>query len=390
MEKRIVLVAAIGTSPAVLTETVWALAHSKPAVVPSQVVVITTATGRARLDAELLSGETAAWPALVAALKREKIPGADGLRFGRTDIRILPDANNDEADDIRSAEDSMRAADFMLGVVRQYTEEPNTVVYSSIAGGRKTMSSLLLSCMSLLGRENDKVFHVLTTPELPVANPRFYFPQKGARHVYKEIGVEKSVLSSEVAIELFEVPFVPIRGWFAEKFNSLAPTYAELVNNCRRQSPRAVVYPKIEIDFARKGGIRLLPEGKPVALSEMEFVLLCLLSRGVPVKNLISEVKRVRKAVDDTDQDISLLWPNRFVSSPRIKGASAELDESDLSHCLADLRKKLKGAGFGESEALIPKRKGGVLFPLANFAYKNEHLLSTEVRGYLLAKNVAE
>ena len=200
----------------------------------------------------------------------------------------------------------------------------------------------------------------------------------------------ESVLSSEVAIELFEVPFVPIRGWFAEKFNSLAPTYAELVNSCRRQSPRAVVYPKIEIDFAGKGGIRLLPEGKPVALSEMEFVLLCLLSRGVPVKNLISEVKRVRKAVDDTDQDISLLWPNRFVSSPRIKGASAELDESDLSHCLADLRKKLKGAGFGESEALIPKRKGGVLFPLANFAYKNEHLLSTEVRGYLLAKKVAE
>ena len=40
--KRVVLVTGIGTSPAVLTETVWALAHQKHPAVPDEIVVITT------------------------------------------------------------------------------------------------------------------------------------------------------------------------------------------------------------------------------------------------------------------------------------------------------------------------------------------------------------
>jgi CRISPR-associated protein (TIGR02584 family) len=37
----------MGTSSAVLTETVWALAHSKEPVVPDEIEVITTASGKA-------------------------------------------------------------------------------------------------------------------------------------------------------------------------------------------------------------------------------------------------------------------------------------------------------------------------------------------------------
>ena len=36
--KRIVLIAGMGTSPAVLTETVWALAHQAESVVPDETV----------------------------------------------------------------------------------------------------------------------------------------------------------------------------------------------------------------------------------------------------------------------------------------------------------------------------------------------------------------
>lgn len=44
-DKKVVLVAGIGTTPAVLTETVWALAHQKEPVVPDEVVVISTKRG---------------------------------------------------------------------------------------------------------------------------------------------------------------------------------------------------------------------------------------------------------------------------------------------------------------------------------------------------------
>ena len=40
--KRTILIAGTGTSPAVLTETVWALAHQKKPVVPDEIVVLTT------------------------------------------------------------------------------------------------------------------------------------------------------------------------------------------------------------------------------------------------------------------------------------------------------------------------------------------------------------
>lgn len=36
--KRTILIAGIGTSPAVLTETVWALAHQKMPVVPDEIL----------------------------------------------------------------------------------------------------------------------------------------------------------------------------------------------------------------------------------------------------------------------------------------------------------------------------------------------------------------
>ena len=44
-----VLLATTGMSPAVLTETVWALAREKPAVVPDEVYVVTTVSGAAKL-----------------------------------------------------------------------------------------------------------------------------------------------------------------------------------------------------------------------------------------------------------------------------------------------------------------------------------------------------
>ena len=58
--ERVVLVAGIGTSPAVLTETVWALAHQDEPVVPNEVVVITTSSGKDALRAAVMSGAPSA------------------------------------------------------------------------------------------------------------------------------------------------------------------------------------------------------------------------------------------------------------------------------------------------------------------------------------------
>ena len=45
-DKKTVLVVGMGTSPAVMTETVWALAHQREPVVPDEIGVFTAKNGK--------------------------------------------------------------------------------------------------------------------------------------------------------------------------------------------------------------------------------------------------------------------------------------------------------------------------------------------------------
>src|SRR3979411_2486609 len=54
----VVLLAVTGMSPAILTETVWALAQENPPVLPDRIVVLTTTAGKAQIEQELLTPQT--------------------------------------------------------------------------------------------------------------------------------------------------------------------------------------------------------------------------------------------------------------------------------------------------------------------------------------------
>ena len=223
-DKNIVLIATMGLSPAVLTETVWALAHAKKPVIPDEIVVLSAKNSVDKMKRDLLEGSDPVWGRLLFALKKDKIDIDGKLIFGSMSIHVIPDARKNEMWDLRSSEDNLLAADFMMQEIRKYSESPDTEIIASIAGGRKTMSALLLSCMTLLGREEDRVVHVLLPEELEGgAEPPFYFPQKGIVHVSKRTG--KKYKGDKLESELFEVPFVRMRGWYQEKFKTNPPTY---------------------------------------------------------------------------------------------------------------------------------------------------------------------
>ena len=213
--KRTILVAGMGTSPAVLTNAVWALAHQRMPVVPDEVVVLITKDGKALLKKELLEGGV--WADMLKYLEREKIDIEWKLVFGETSIRVIPDACGNELDDLRTGEDNLRAADFMLAQLRQYTEDSGVDLHVSIAGGRKTMSALPFLCMTLLGREDDKVCHVRLLFKFEGGTePALYSPKKGAR--YKSRLTGKICPGAKMPSELFKVPFVCKRGWYHENF----------------------------------------------------------------------------------------------------------------------------------------------------------------------------
>jgi CRISPR-associated protein (TIGR02584 family) len=130
-----ILIAVTGVSPAILTETVWALAQGAHPWIPDQVVAITTRIGKAAIEKQLLEG--GGWDQLRATFAKNSLLVDGALAFGASEsIRVIGDGSRD-FDDISTPEESGAAADFLLGVLRQYTEQPDTEIMASIAGGER-------------------------------------------------------------------------------------------------------------------------------------------------------------------------------------------------------------------------------------------------------------
>ena len=371
-DKKIVLVVGMGTSPAVMTETVWALAHQAEPVVPDEIVVITTKSGKDALRAAIMSGAPSVWNRLKTALAKEKIAIDGKLVFGDTSLRVIPDADGNEASDLRTGADNLRAADFMLGELRRYTADSATTVLCSIAGGRKTMSALLFSCMSLLGREEDKVYHVLLPTEFECGTePPFFFPEPGVTYTSKK--TEKKYRASKVQSELFEVPFVRMRGWYQDKFKGEPPSYKSLISKVQSVAPPAVVYPEIEID-AWNGWVKV--NGVDVKMSRPCFATLLLLASGCEPKKLHARLCELHAQHGAAECD----WLSTFRAGTLF--TNPDFIE-DLTKTLSNLRKSLSAAGFQNVETLVPQRFRSVTFLISRIKWYYAERLA-DICGCLL------
>ncbi len=218
--KTIVLFAVCGQSPAILTETAWGLATSPSPVIPDKVHVITTSQGRDTIQKSLL--DSGIWDRLRTDLKAK--PGQ--LQFGSSSsIQIIAGEDGD-LNDIRTQDDNSRAADFILCELRKFTENPDTTVVASIAGGRKTMSVFMGLCMSLLGREQDRLCHVLVSEPFdnPKLLPRFFFPGRKAKYT-----LDGKEVSLPPQITVADIPFVRLRNLFSGQLGSLPGNYMSIV-----------------------------------------------------------------------------------------------------------------------------------------------------------------
>ena len=183
---QIVLLAVTGMTPAVLTETIWALAHENPPVIPDRVVAVTTSRGKRLMEQELFTPASGGGLDLWQSL-REEILGNQNPHDHRLildTIREITAPNphtgrNQALEDFRTSDENAAMANFVLDQVRSLVETPNIQLITSIAGGRKTLGALLYACMSLLGRESDRLTHVLVNEPFDSfgLSPRFFFPK---------------------------------------------------------------------------------------------------------------------------------------------------------------------------------------------------------------------
>ena len=114
--------------------------------------------------------------------------GLEGkIRFTANDIQVITGADGTPLTDIRTPQDNVRAADKIASVIGELCSDDNSVLHVSIAGGRKTMGFFLGYALSIYGREQDRMSHVLVSE--PYENNRdFFYPTQTPREIYHSDG----------------------------------------------------------------------------------------------------------------------------------------------------------------------------------------------------------
>lgn len=262
---RRILLAVTGLTPQVVTETLYALAVTCPrsgipgtqgepaptvaaSFIPTEIRVITTAEGAERVRLSLLDPQTGQFHALCRDYELA------GIDFTAANIHTIADAAGQPLADIRTPEDNTRAADCLLGHVRRLCADEGCALHVSIAGGRKTMGFFLGYALSLFGRAQDRLSHVLVSEPFESLTD-FYYPPRTPRVLHTRDG--RPVHTADARIMLAEIPFVRLRDGLPKEALQHPAPFASLVAAAQQGLGAA----RLEFDFARRlalcGGVEV-------------------------------------------------------------------------------------------------------------------------------------
>ena len=201
-QKRKILIAVTGMSPQILTETIYAL-HMQQDWLPDEIFVLTTQTGYGNIIHDLL-GENGYFKRLC---QDYVLPA---IRFGEQNIHVIRNADGERLYDIRTPEENNLAADMIVDFIRRQCADNDTELHISIAGGRKSMGFYIGYALSLFGRPQDKLSHVLVTEGFE-NNPHFFYPTTYDNYISKkpnDPNCTETINTREAKVMLAEIPFV--------------------------------------------------------------------------------------------------------------------------------------------------------------------------------------
>ncbi len=244
------LLAAVGLSPQVVTETLCAYAARRPRVLFDEIHLVTTEAGLRRVRETLLG--QGGRPGAVRRFCEDY--GLPRPRFDEGTITVLGAGR--PLDDIRSEESGSGALREILGVVRRLTADPDLDLFGSVAGGRKTMGVFLAVAFQLYGRPGDRLSHVLVS-EAVESSPDFFYPPPGRKRyrLRDRSGRLRNIPAEKVRVELHEIPFVRLRKHLAGRSGD----YPALVNGVQEA-----------VDACPSGPVRVSLGRRTVSVGEYE------------------------------------------------------------------------------------------------------------------------
>lgn len=333
---RRILLAVSGLTPQIVTETLYALAADEFApFVPTEVHLITSAEGARRAELSLLSDDLGWFHKLCADYH---LPG---VRFDRSCIHTLRDAHGQPMNDIRTPADNRAAADFITAQVRAITADSGCALHASIAGGRKTMGFYLGYAMSLFGRPQDRLSHVLVSEPFE-SSYDFFYPTPYSRVLQTKDGQLADTAMAQVT--LAEIPFVSLRHGLPTNLLAGVASFNDTVAAARA----ALAPPELVLDLRRQC---ILAAGRQLALPPAELALLAVFARraGLGLEPLNAPTKGVPDPA----------WARRYLQEyRRITGNLADIESTNRA-----LKGGMDGDYFSARKSKLERRLKAALGP---------------------------
>lgn len=235
------LLAVTGMSPQVITETLYAL-HQQGQGMPLSIKIITTALGAEQAWNTLGIGHMGA-PGKIAQFLLDY--DLAEITFSRDDIWVVEAPNGKPIDDVVSQDEHSCVADFIVDKVGQMTSDPDAALHASLAGGRKTMTFFLGYAMSLFGREQDVLSHVLVSEGYENLRD-FFYPTPYDNPIQNR--ADKVINTKNAVVQLAEIPFVRMRQDTPQLIIEQKHTYSQHIDilNQAKQPP------KLTLDVAKQ------------------------------------------------------------------------------------------------------------------------------------------
>lgn len=218
--KKNILVCVTGLTPQVVTEALFCLSKQREKISVDEVYVLTTSKGRDVIAGKKVTvgkGRSLQLPALSLEIdrmcnkykfKRPKFDSTGEHVKVATELSI-------ELNDIRDDHHNKLFPNTVCRFLNELSKDNDNIVHCLISGGRKSMSVDLAFGLSLFGRENDRLWHVLTHVDQEFQH---FFPEKK---------------SQEKDLMLSEIPYVRLRRILANgigNINFSEFNFTEIVN----------------------------------------------------------------------------------------------------------------------------------------------------------------
>ena len=194
--------------------------------------------------------------------------GFSSIHFDENCVKIIEDASGQNLPDIRTPEENEYAANSIVQLVGELCQGENSQLHVSIAGGRKTMGFFMGYALSLYGREQDSLSHVLVDAQYENL-PSFYYPKPYSYLINDRDG--KEIDAKDGKVMLAEIPWVRLGLGVPEDLKQQSISYSESVKNAQALLDKLSIrflepMQRFEVVFGNKK-IKLSPRGYSLLLS---------------------------------------------------------------------------------------------------------------------------